>query len=70
LPLTWSLMATTSKKSGLSAGLATLSSSISRTGDWPEYLAAIRSGAFDYLAYPPAPGELQRIIRNAFLERE
>ena len=43
---------------------------VSRTGDWPEYLAAIRSGAFDYLAYPPIPGELQRIIRNALLERE
>ena len=43
---------------------------VSRTGDWPEYLAAIRSGAFDYVAYPPVPGELQRIIRNAFLQRE
>jgi CheY-like chemotaxis protein len=42
----------------------------SRTGDWPEYLAAIHSGAFDYVAYPPVPGELQRIIRIAFLERE
>ena len=43
---------------------------VSRTGDWPEYLTAIRSGAFDYVAYPPVPGELQRIIRNAFLQRE
>lgn len=43
---------------------------VSRIGDWPEYLAAICSGAFDYLAYPPVPGELQRVIRNAFLERE
>jgi DNA-binding NtrC family response regulator len=42
----------------------------SRAGDWPEYLAAIRSGAFDYVAYPPIPGQLQQIIRNAFLERE
>ena len=42
----------------------------SRTGEWPEYLTAIRSGAFDYLAYPPIPGELQRVIRNAFRERE
>jgi DNA-binding NtrC family response regulator len=41
---------------------------VSRTGNWPEYLAAIRSGVFDYLAYPPIPGELQRVIRNAFLE--
>ena len=29
---------------------------VSRTGDRPEFLAAIRSGAFDYLAYPPFPG--------------
>ena len=39
---------------------------VSRTGEWPEYLTAIRAGAFDYLAYPPIPGELQRIIQNAF----
>jgi DNA-binding NtrC family response regulator len=38
---------------------------VSRTGEWPEYLKAIRAGAFDYLAYPPIPGELQRIIQNA-----
>jgi DNA-binding NtrC family response regulator len=42
---------------------------VSRTGEWPEYLTAIRAGAFDYLAYPPIPGELQRIIQNAFRER-
>ena len=39
---------------------------VSRTGGWPEYLAAIRAGVFDYLAFPPIAGELQRIIRNAF----
>jgi CheY-like chemotaxis protein len=43
---------------------------ISRTGEWPEYLAAIRCGAFDYLAYPPIAGEFQRVIRNAFRERD
>jgi DNA-binding NtrC family response regulator len=43
---------------------------VSRIGDWPEYLAAVLSGAFDYLAYPPVPEELQRVIGNAFLERE
>lgn len=43
---------------------------ISRTGEWPEYLAAIRCGAFDYLAYPPIPGEFNRVIRNALRERE
>lgn len=38
---------------------------VSRTGDWPEYLTAISAGAFDYLAYPPIAGDLQRIVRNA-----
>ncbi len=42
---------------------------LSRTGDWPEYLAATRAGAYDYLAYPPVPTELHRVIRNAFLDR-
>ena len=42
---------------------------VSRTVDWPEYLTAMRAGVFDYLAYPPIAGELQRIIRNALLER-
>jgi len=41
---------------------------VSRTGEWPEYLTAIRAGAFDYLAYPPVPWELRRIIQNAFRE--
>lgn len=41
---------------------------VSRTGDWPEYLTAISAGAFDYLAYPPIGGDLQRIVRNALLE--
>lgn len=41
---------------------------VSRTGDWPEYLTAIGAGAFDYLAYPPITGDLQRIVRNALLE--
>ena len=43
---------------------------ISRTGEWPEYLAAIRGGALDYVAFPPIPREFQRVIRNAFRERE
>jgi DNA-binding NtrC family response regulator len=41
---------------------------ISRTGEWPEYLAAIRCGAFDYLAYPPIAEEFQRVIHKAFRE--
>ena len=38
---------------------------VSRTGEWPEYLRAVGRGAFDYVAYPPIRGELQRAIRNA-----
>jgi DNA-binding NtrC family response regulator len=29
---------------------------VSGAGDWSEYLAAIRGGAFDYLAHPPIRG--------------
>ena len=43
---------------------------VSRTGDWPDYLKAMCAGVFDYLPYPPIPGELRRNIRNAFLERQ
>jgi DNA-binding NtrC family response regulator len=43
---------------------------VSRTGDWPEYLTAMCGGAFDYLAYPPIPGDLQQTIRNALLGRQ
>jgi len=43
---------------------------VSRTGDWPDYLRAMCVGVFDYLAYPPIPGELRRGIRNAFLQRQ
>lgn len=40
---------------------------VSRTGDWPEYLRAVDRGAFDYLAYPPMSGDLERAIRNALV---
>jgi DNA-binding NtrC family response regulator len=43
---------------------------ISRTGEWPEYFAAIRAGAFDYVGFPPIPGEFHRILRNVLQERE
>jgi DNA-binding NtrC family response regulator len=52
--------------------LATGSSSplivVSPTGGWPEYFKAVDRGAYDFLAYPLIPGELQRIIRN-FLDQ-
>ena len=40
---------------------------VSRTGDLAEYLTAMCGGAFDYLVYPPIPGDLQETIRNALL---
>ena len=43
---------------------------ISRTGEWPEYFAAIRAGAFDYVGFPSIHGEFHRILRNALQERE
>jgi DNA-binding NtrC family response regulator len=43
---------------------------VSQTGDWPEYLAAMSGGAFDFLAYPPIAGDLQQTIQNALLGRQ
>jgi len=40
---------------------------ISTTGDWPDYFEAIDRGAYDFLAYPLIPGELQRIV-TAYLK--
>jgi len=40
---------------------------VSRTGDWPEYLRAVDRGAFDYVAYPPVSGDLERAIRSALV---
>ena len=40
----------------------------SRTGDWLEYLTAMRTGVFAYLAYPPLPGEFERTLQNALRE--
>ena len=42
---------------------------VSSTGDWPDYLKALSAGAFDYLAYPPIPGDLPRTIRDALTSR-
>jgi DNA-binding NtrC family response regulator len=40
---------------------------VSPTGDWPDYFEAIDRGAYDFLAYPLIPGELQRIV-TAYLK--
>lgn len=42
---------------------------VSRTGEWQEYLEALRIGAFDYLSMPPRRDELDRVIASA-LSRE
>lgn len=35
---------------------------VSRTGEWDECLAALRVGAFDYLALPPKRDEVDRVV--------
>ena len=37
-------------------------------GDWGDYLEAMIAGAYDYLAYPPYPGELEQAVAAALLE--
>jgi DNA-binding NtrC family response regulator len=38
---------------------------VSRTGEWDECLAALRVGAFDYMALPPRRDEVDRVLRLA-----
>lgn len=38
---------------------------VSRTGEWHEYLEALRIGAFDYLSLPPRRDELDRVLALA-----
>lgn len=33
--------------------------------DWAEYLRIIGAGAFDYVRYPSAQDEIERVVRNA-----
>jgi DNA-binding NtrC family response regulator len=42
---------------------------VSPTGGWQDYLKAASAGAFDFLAYPPIPGELPRAICYALASR-
>ena len=37
----------------------------SRLADWDAYLHIVRAGAFDYVRYPPAHGEIERVVWNA-----
>ena len=38
---------------------------VSRTGEWREYLEALRMGAFDYLSLPLRRDELDRVLASA-----
>jgi DNA-binding NtrC family response regulator len=40
----------------------------SPTGEWEEFLKALRQGAFDYLSLPPQPGEVKRVLELALAE--
>jgi DNA-binding NtrC family response regulator len=40
----------------------------SRTGEWEEFLTALRRGAFDYLALPPRLEEVSRVLELASAE--
>lgn len=40
----------------------------SRHDDWDSYLRALAAGAFDYVGFPPNPGELERAIWAALGE--
>lgn len=42
---------------------------VSRTGEWHECLAALRVGAFDYMALPPQRDEVKRVLKLALGER-
>jgi DNA-binding response OmpR family regulator len=41
---------------------------VSRRAEWDAYLEALGEGAFDYVALPPHPAELERILLAALRE--
>ena len=41
---------------------------ISRRDDWEFYLSTVRMGAFDTVAFPPTPGELERVLWTALTD--
>jgi len=41
---------------------------VSRLDDWDSYLKAMGAGAFDYVALPPHPHELERVLAGALAE--
>jgi two-component system, NtrC family, response regulator PilR len=38
---------------------------LSRFAEWDHYVAALRAGAFDYIAYPSDSAEIERIVSAA-----
>ena len=40
----------------------------SRTGEWGEFLRALRQGAFDYLVLPPRREEVSRVLELALAD--
>lgn len=41
---------------------------VSSRNDWDFYLSTVRLGAFDSVAFPPTPGELERVLWTALRE--
>jgi DNA-binding NtrC family response regulator len=41
---------------------------MSRSYDWGAYLEAMIAGAYDYLAYPPYPRDLEQAVAAALVE--
>jgi DNA-binding NtrC family response regulator len=41
---------------------------LSRFAEWAYYLAALRDGAFDYIACPPNAKETERILQSAIIK--
>jgi DNA-binding NtrC family response regulator len=41
---------------------------VSQFDDWGSFLDAMVAGAFDYVAFPPYPGELERAVAAALAE--
>jgi len=35
---------------------------VSERQDWDSYLTTVGAGAFEYVAFPPGPGELERVL--------
>ena len=43
---------------------------VSTLDNWDSHLAVISAGAFDYVEFPPYPGELERLLHGALRESQ